>query len=140
MNKHHDNERWTHRMEIYENLRLVAHRWDQYPQPWTQPAPSPQVGDASWSSYPDREDLLGLDLEAARGPYRRSDDRILDELNERIAEDASLGASEIDCTVRNGEVMLSGTCHDPETRTRAEQIAESIHGVKDVTNTIRILP
>jgi osmotically-inducible protein OsmY len=122
-------------MEHHEHLRIIGRRWDQYPQPRTQPAAAPEHAE-SWS-HPDAEDLLSVD--ATRGPYRRSDDRILDELNERISEDAMVGASEIDCTVRNGEVTLSGTCRDRETRTRAEEIAESVYGVREVTNTIRML-
>ena len=45
-----------------------------------------------------------------RGPrgYRRTDERILEEVNERLTEDAHLDATNIEVDVRDGEVTLKG--------------------------------
>jgi Flp pilus assembly secretin CpaC len=55
-----------------------------------------------------------------------------------MTDDPMLDASEITVQVSNGEVMLSGTVPSREQKRRAEDVAERISGVKDVTNQLRI--
>jgi CBS domain-containing protein len=75
-----------------------------------------------------------------RGPknYQRSDERIGEELNERLTDDARLDASEIDVRVENREVTLTGTVRDRDEKRRAEDIAESVSGVSHVQNDLRV--
>lgn len=75
-----------------------------------------------------------------KGPkgYTRSDEKICDEINERLYQDTYLDASEIEVKVTDGEAVLSGTVDSREAKRRAEDIAESIGGVKDVENHIKI--
>jgi hypothetical protein len=75
-----------------------------------------------------------------RGPknYRRSDDRILEEVNERLTDDHDVDASEIEVAVENGEVTLSGTVNSRHEKRMAEDVAESCHGVVDVHNRLRV--
>jgi len=75
-----------------------------------------------------------------RGPkgYRRSDDRIRDDINDRLTDDAWLDASNIDVQVRETEVTLSGTVNSREDKRRAEDIAEGISGVRNVLNNLRV--
>ena len=40
--------------------------------------------------------------------------------------------------VKDGEVTLSGTVDDRDQKRRAEDVAESVSGVNDVTNNIRV--
>jgi BON domain len=77
---------------------------------------------------------------AGRGPqgYKRSDERITEDINEELTQDPELDASDVNIEVRNGEVVLKGTVPDRESKRRAEEIAESCSGVKDVMNQIRI--
>jgi osmotically-inducible protein OsmY len=77
---------------------------------------------------------------AGRGPkgYRRSDQRIEEEINDRLMADDRLDASEIEVTVKNGEVTLTGTVDDREAKRRAEDVAESVMGVEDVMNQLRV--
>ena len=77
---------------------------------------------------------------AGRGPkdYQRSDDRVREEICDCMTDDPMLDASEITVQVSNGEVMLSGTVPSREQKRRAEDVAERISGVKDVTNQLRI--
>ena len=74
-----------------------------------------------------------------RGPkgYRRSDDRIREDVNERLTDDPVVDASEIDVQVRDREVMLAGTVRNRTERRRAEDIAESVPGVTHVQNNLR---
>jgi osmotically-inducible protein OsmY len=77
---------------------------------------------------------------AGRGPkdYQRSDDRVREEICDCMTDDPMLDASEITVQVSNGEVMLSGTVPSRDQKRRAEDVAERISGVKDVTNQLRI--
>ncbi|WP_414473864.1 CBS domain-containing protein [Microvirga sp. M2] len=80
-----------------------------------------------------REDHRG------RGPrnYQRSDDRIREDVNERLGDDARLDASEIEVMVQNREVTLTGTVRDRNEKRWAEDIAESVSGVTHVQNNLR---
>jgi osmotically-inducible protein OsmY len=91
----------------------------------------------------------GIDREARRqeerghrglGPkgYRRSDDRISDEINERLTDDTWLDASNIAVSVSAGEVTLSGTVDSREAKHRAERIVEDISGLSHVQNNLRV--
>jgi hypothetical protein len=77
---------------------------------------------------------------SGRGPkgYRRSDERIEEDVNEALYHDAELDASELEVKVSNGEVTLSGTVNDRQSKRRAEDIAERCSGVQDVRNEIRV--
>lgn len=75
-----------------------------------------------------------------RGPknYQRSDERIREDVCERLTYDHDVDASEIEVNVNAATVVLSGTVHDRFEKRRAEDIAESVTGVKDVQNQIRV--
>ena len=75
-----------------------------------------------------------------RGPknYRRRDERILEDVNDLMCDNAYLDASEIEVTVSEGNVVLSGTVENRESKRLAEDIAESVSGVQNVENTLRV--
>jgi osmotically-inducible protein OsmY len=75
-----------------------------------------------------------------RGPknYRRSDERIAEEIGDRMTENDWLDASDVDVAVVNGEVTLSGTVDSRYAKRLAEDIAESVSGVTDVQNNLRV--
>jgi hypothetical protein len=75
-----------------------------------------------------------------RGPrgYRRSDDRIREEINERLTRHPGIDASDIDVRVEVGEVTLTGVVEDRRAKRLAEDIAEDGFGVHDVHNELRI--
>ena len=77
---------------------------------------------------------------AGRGPkdYQRSDERIREEICDRMTDDDNLDASDITIQVKQGEVTLAGAVTDREQKRRAEDMAESISGVREVTNNIRV--
>ena len=75
-----------------------------------------------------------------RGPkgYKRSDERIREDVCDRLSQNWDLDASEIEVSVSGGEVTLSGTVSDREQKFRAEHIADAVRGVNEVHNQIRV--
>lgn len=75
-----------------------------------------------------------------RGPkgYSRSDERIREDVCERLAWHPEIDASEIEVTVKDGEVTLSGTVDERRQKRLAEDVAELVLGVTDVSNRVRI--
>jgi len=75
-----------------------------------------------------------------RGPknYRRSDERIREDINDRLTEHEYLDASDIEVTVVSGEVILSGEVDNRHAKRLAEDIAESVIGVSNVQNNLRV--
>ncbi len=77
---------------------------------------------------------------AGRGPkgWRRSDDRIREDINERLTDHPDIDATEIDVQVKNGEVTLTGTVDERYAKRLAEDVAENVSGVREVHNELRI--
>lgn len=75
-----------------------------------------------------------------RGPknYQRSDERIREDVCERLTWDDRVDASGIEINVANGVVSMSGSVPDRDMKRRAEDIAESCGGVRDVQNQVRV--
>jgi osmotically-inducible protein OsmY len=97
---------------------------------------------ASWFGGGERErddrgqprDFRGM------GPkgYKRNDERISDEVHERLTEDPYVDASNVSVSVSGGEVTLSGTVESREAKHRAERCVEDISGVNHVQNNLRV--
>ena len=77
---------------------------------------------------------------AGRGPkdYKRSDDRVREEICDCMTDDPLLDASDIVVQVSSGVVTLSGTVSSRDQKRRAEDVAERVSGVNDVTNQLRV--
>ena len=75
-----------------------------------------------------------------RGPknYRRSDERIKEEINDRLTDYPYLDASHVDVEVANGEVVLTGTVESRAAKRMAEDIAENVSGVGHLENRLRV--
>jgi hypothetical protein len=75
-----------------------------------------------------------------RGPkgYTRSDERIQEDVSDRLEQHGEIDASEIEVRVSNGEVTLEGTVEDRRTKRLAEDVIETCPGVKQVHNRIRV--
>ena len=85
-------------------------------------------------------DRSGQGSFAGRGPrnYQRSDERIREEVNERLTDDHRVDASDIEVEVRNGEVILRGRVDERRDKRMAEEVVENLPGVKDVRNELRV--
>lgn len=75
-----------------------------------------------------------------RGPkgYTRSDDRITEDINDRLTDYHYLDASDIEVSVSGGDVTLSGKADSRYDKRLAEDLAHDVLGVKNVENRIRI--
>ena len=75
-----------------------------------------------------------------RGPkgYRRSDERVKEDVNDRLSDDYYLDASDVEVMVESGEVTLTGTVNSRRDKRRAEDLAESVSGVSNVENRLRV--
>ena len=64
---------------------------------------------------------------AGRGPknWQRSDDRIKEDVNERLTEHPQIDATEIDIQVRNGEVTISGSVEDRRIKRMVEDLSRA---------------
>ena len=70
--------------------------------------------------------------------WRRSDETIRDEIAERMAHDEEIDARDVEVTVTAGEVVLQGSVGTRAQRRRAEDVAWSIAGVRDVQNRLGV--
>ncbi|HZH51967.1 MAG TPA: BON domain-containing protein [Microvirga sp.] len=99
----------------------------------------------SWFGDEDADRRRDMDVRRAeshrgRGPkgYQRSDERIRDDVSDRLTDDPHIDASDIEVTVSNREVTLSGTVNSRFEKRHAEDIAESVSGVTHVQNNLRV--
>ena len=75
-----------------------------------------------------------------RGPqgYVRADDRIVDDVVQRLTDDPHIDASEILVMVEQGDVTLTGNVPERRMKHRAEDLVADAAGVRDVHNRIRV--
>lgn len=100
---------------------------------------------ASWFGDEEAERRRQMDAmregrHRGRGPrgYTRSDERIREDVCDRLADDPMVDASEVEVQVRNGEVTLNGTVHSRWLKRRTEDITDDISGVRHVQNNLRV--
>jgi hypothetical protein len=76
---------------------------------------------------------------AGRGPkgYQRSDERIHEEVCERIAR-SGVDADAVEVKVEKGEVTLSGSVGSRMDKWRLEEAVDDVFGVDDVNNHLRV--
>lgn len=70
--------------------------------------------------------------------YTRSDERIREDLNERLTDAHDIDASMLTVEVNNGVATLTGTVDERWMKHRAEDIADGCTGVRDVRNNIQV--
>ncbi|KQQ79752.1 BON domain-containing protein [Aureimonas sp. Leaf324] len=96
---------------------------------------------ASWFGDRDAERRREADKQfGGRGPkgYTRSDERIRDDVNDRLTDDHYIDASDIEVTVKDREVTLAGHVPTRNQKRRAEDLVERISGVSYVQNNLRV--
>jgi osmotically-inducible protein OsmY len=77
---------------------------------------------------------------SGKGPkgYKKSDERIQEEVCEALYHDPLVDASDIEVTVTDGCVYLRGTVDSRRTKREAESCVEHLNGVEDVQNELRV--
>jgi hypothetical protein len=116
--------------------------WDQSSSPSRRGGSDPQEGgegDLPWS-YMEPWAVPGPFT--GRGPegYVRSADAIRDDVCERLTRHGGLDARGIRVTVEANEVILEGSVDSRAAKRMAEDAAETVSGVRDVHNRLRLRP
>jgi len=62
------------------------------------------------------------------------DDRIIDQVRLKLANDPEVGRSSIEVEVHDGAVTLRGKVKKEKLRSKAEHLAKKVKGVKTVSN------
>jgi len=95
---------------------------------------------SSWLGDEEAERRRRQDQYRGHGPkgYTRSDERIKEDVSDRLSDDPSLDASGIEVSVESHEVTLSGEVYSRYDKRRAEDIAEDVSGVTHVQNNLRV--
>jgi osmotically-inducible protein OsmY len=103
---------------------------DQHP-------PADRPWDASWNA-PDRRKPGGS--HTGPGPHlqRRSDDKIREEILELLTNNADLDASEVELHVEGGEVTLTGSVDSRDAKWLTEDLVNSVTGVREVNNRLKV--
>jgi osmotically-inducible protein OsmY len=75
-----------------------------------------------------------------RGPqgYQRSDERLKEMICERLTDDPAIDATNVSVEVTSQVVKLTGTVDDRSTKYEIEELVESLGGVKDIDNQLRV--
>src|SRR5690606_3125514 len=75
-----------------------------------------------------------------RGPkgYQRTDERIKEDIYERVMEREHLDVEDVTVEVKDGRVTLQGEVPERWMKHEVEDIADGCMGVKDVENNIRV--
>lgn len=67
-----------------------------------------------------------------------SDDRIYDQVRQKLANDPDVKGGGFDVTVKDGVVTLKGTVNDKNAREKAERLTKKVKGVTKVDNQLKI--
>lgn len=80
-------------------------------------------------------------LHSGKGPkgYRRSDERIHEEVSEMLMENGDIDATEIEVMVNEGVVHLSGSVESRRIKRMAEDLIERVNGVVDIRNDLQVV-
>jgi len=122
---HHDHD--SHAHDRYGTQARSTHRGGMFND---DPNKGPIDRLGNWMSH------------SGKGPkgYKRSDERIRDDINDHLTHDHGVDATHIDVVVVDCECTLTGNVATRDQKRRAEDIAERIMGVKHVQNNLRVAP
>jgi hypothetical protein len=110
---------------------------------WRRTRPDMPQGDYDWAySRPGRsgDDWSAAGPMSGRGPqgWRRADQNVCEDVNERLTEHGHIDASDIEVEVQECVVTLRGSVTDRRQKRLAEDVAESVRGVQDVRNELHV--
>lgn len=93
----------------------------------------------SWFGDEDAERRRERD-QRGKGPrnYRRSDERISEDVQQALTDDPHVDASDIEVSVADREVTLTGTVDSRFAKRHAEDCADAVSGVDHVQNNLRV--
>jgi hypothetical protein len=101
---------------------------------------SGRLGSESGTSRWDQSSSGQQNRAQRRGPkgYKRSDERVKEDICERLMQSGHIDSSEVTIEVTQGLVVIEGTVPDRRMKYAIEDIAEAALGVNDVDNRVRV--
>jgi osmotically-inducible protein OsmY len=88
---------------------------------WRRQRPSRRIGAHRWPKS-----------------YQRSDERIREDIYERLLQDSYIDCSDVTVVVQQGNVTLEGTVPERSMRHAIEDLADDCPGVKEIENKLRV--
>src|SRR5436190_20806029 len=67
-----------------------------------------------------------------------ADDRIFDDVRQRLASNADVRGAALEVTVKDGVVTIKGRVHTDKGRKKATEIAKKVKGVVNVDNQLKL--
>lgn len=100
----------------------------------------PMSGSDLGFGYREHEGMPARGPHYGKGPkgYRRSDERIREDVCDMIAYQGYIDATDVEVKVENRIVILSGTVAERDEKRALEQMVERVHGVEEVRNELRL--
>ncbi len=90
------------------------------------------------SNYPYGQSNYGRYSGYGPSGYTRPDDRIQDDINDRLTWDGRIDATDINVEVNDGIATLTGSVDSRRDKRIAEDLADDVPGVWDVNNQLRV--
>ena len=120
-----------------DNYQTYSQGWGANQGRSGQYMPSSASGSSYSSPYSQSSQFQS---HAGRGPkgYQRSDERIREDVCEMLARHHEIDASEIEVEVSQGIVTLRGSVDERRTKRIAEDVLETLPGVKDIRNELSV--
>jgi hypothetical protein len=86
------------------------------------------------------DDALAAASHRGKGPqgYRPSDERLRENVCERLTDDPFIDATDVDVSVANGEITLSGSIETRRMKYAVEDLVADVPGVNVVHNSIQV--
>jgi len=147
-----DEQKWDH--EHFERWMNTVRANEKDDESYGSVGGTPYQGGvfttASYGSGAEYYDITGMNpnplLEREHGPHRgkgpktyvRSDERIRDEVCERLTHHPLIDATLLDVHVQDGEVSLTGEVLDRRMKHMVEDVVDEVHGVKEIHNQLRV--
>lgn len=85
-----------------------------------------------------REEQGRRQVESGPRGRRRSDESLAQEIREILTNDPELDATDVEVEVEGGAVTLSGAVNESDAKLLAEELVETLAGVREVHNRIRV--
>lgn len=147
MSKDWDKEHFEHWMDA---VRSNQHDDEGYGTAGGTPYQGGVFGSAMYGSGAEFYSVTGMYenplLEKKHGPhkgkgpkgYKRPDDRIHDEICERLTRHPAIDATLVDVQVERGNVTMSGEVSDRRMKYLCEDVVDEVTGVKEIHNSLRV--
>src|SRR5262249_28651425 len=131
--------RWgTGGLRVDERAYRPSHHEEVREHGWPRRGVAREAASRGLPSYAEWESARGPYVGVGPRGYRRSDERIREDVCERFAEHGHLDPSDVEVVVHDGEVLLTGSVQTRGQKRLAEDVADHVFGVVEVQNHLHV--